>query len=197
VAGYLVREELQRDRLEGKAGMRAWKYEKRVEEGGGGKIVWRCRMEMRERIRSGRGLDGWEAERQEGIMRKEDLVKEERKRQEMERWEKVCEARGNNDYKFIKGRGLPGYLKKGWNEERWARIARFRLGDVLKGGKYWEGREGRLCRVCGLEEETWEHVWEVCSRCGLEKGWKDMRKEVLGEAWLAEIEKLWGKVEED
>lgn len=62
MAGYLVREELQRDRLEAKAGMRAWGYEKRLEEGRGGKIAWRCRMEMRKRIKAGRGLEGLEAE---------------------------------------------------------------------------------------------------------------------------------------
>lgn len=45
-------------------------------------------------------------------MRGEDMVKEERKRQEMKRSKKVCEARGNKEYKFIKRRELPGYLKK-------------------------------------------------------------------------------------
>ncbi|CAD6215484.1 GSCOCG00011223001-RA-CDS, partial [Cotesia congregata] len=57
VGGYLVREELQRDQLESRAGLRAWSYEKRI-EGGGGSIAWRCRMEMRKRIRAGRGLVG-------------------------------------------------------------------------------------------------------------------------------------------
>ncbi|CAD6201948.1 GSCOCG00002867001-RA-CDS, partial [Cotesia congregata] len=170
VAGYLVREELQRDRLEAKAGMRAWGYEKRLEEG------------------RGRGLEGWESERkeyfeergwslvevekswEEGIMRGEDFVKKEKIRQEEERWERIGEAKSNKEYKFIKGIGIPGYLKKGWSEERWSRIARFRLGDYLKGGRYWESREDRLCSVCGMEEETWEHVWEVCSGLGLERG---------------------------
>ncbi|CAD6216935.1 GSCOCG00011370001-RA-CDS, partial [Cotesia congregata] len=51
VAGYMVREELQRDRLEGKAGIRAWSFEKKVEEGGGAEIVWRCRLEMKKRVK--------------------------------------------------------------------------------------------------------------------------------------------------
>ncbi|CAD6233755.1 GSCOCG00012307001-RA-CDS, partial [Cotesia congregata] len=140
--GYLVREELQRDRLEDKAGMRAWGYEKRVEEGGGGQIAWRCRMEMRKRIRAGREREefyeerGWnllEVERrwEESLMKGEDLVRIEKRRQEKERWDRIWEARSNRDYKFIKGLGIPGYLKKGWSEERWNRVARFRLGDAL------------------------------------------------------------------
>jgi len=33
--GYLVREELQREKLRGRAGRRAWGFEKRLEEGKG------------------------------------------------------------------------------------------------------------------------------------------------------------------
>lgn len=28
----------------------------------------------------------------------------------------------------------------------------------------WKEREERLCRVCGREEEGWEHVLERCER---------------------------------
>lgn len=33
VPGYLLREELQRDKLRGRAGMRTWSYERKLEEG--------------------------------------------------------------------------------------------------------------------------------------------------------------------
>lgn len=36
VPGYMVCEKMQRDKLEGRAGMRAWEYEKKLEEGGEG-----------------------------------------------------------------------------------------------------------------------------------------------------------------
>ncbi|CAD6207993.1 GSCOCG00010269001-RA-CDS, partial [Cotesia congregata] len=131
VAGYMVREELQRDRLEGKAGIRAWSFEKRVEEGGGGEIVWRCRLEMKKRVKAGRGLRGWEAERKDffenrgwnlddvesrwelGTMRGEELVNIEKRRQERERWEKILRSESNREHKFIKERGISEYLKKG------------------------------------------------------------------------------------
>jgi len=53
-------------------------------------------------------------------------------------------------------------LKKGWAESRWRRIARYRLGEGVKEGKYWMREEERICRMCGREEETWKHVWEEC-----------------------------------
>jgi len=36
----------------------------------------------------------------------------------------------------IKGKGIPEYLKKGWKERRWARVARFRLGNEVGERKY-------------------------------------------------------------
>lgn len=63
----------------------------------------------------------------------------------------------------MKGKRIPGYLKRDWKEERWQRIAKFRLEDDMKGRRYWEGEEDRRCRVCGCGEDTWEHVWEECT----------------------------------
>jgi len=51
-------------------------------------------------------------------------------------------------------------LKKGWGENRWRRIARFRLGNEVKEGRYWEEEDKKVCRLCGGKEETWEHIWE-------------------------------------
>lgn len=167
---------------------------------------------MRKRIRSSGGIGGWEEERGkfceekgwsaakverrwvEGEMRGEVLVWVERRRQDAERWRKVVEAKRNKEYKFVKGREVPGYLKKGWEEGSWQRMARFRLGEEMRGTLYWEVEEKRLCRECGVEEETWEHVWEKCTGWGREKGWQEMREMVLGddgrgEEWLERIEK--------
>lgn len=46
-------------------------------------------------------------------MRGADFVKKERIRQEKESRERIGEAKSNKEYKFIKGLGIPGYLKKG------------------------------------------------------------------------------------
>ncbi|CAD6229121.1 GSCOCG00012087001-RA-CDS [Cotesia congregata] len=170
-------------------------------------------MEMRKRINVGRELEGWEAKRKEffetrgwemkyierkwekGLMRGDKMVSLERRRQERERWNRVLESRSNKDYKFFKKQGIPGYLCRGWSEDRWKKVAKFRLGDGLKGGWYWENRKNRRCEICGCEEESWEHVWEGCTGFGVERGWQEMREEVLGDdgqgkGWLVEIEKL-------
>jgi len=61
---------------------------------------------------------------------------------------------------------MPGYLKREWGESRWQRVAKFRLGSEVKEKRYWEDGKERLCRVCGVELEEWEHVWEECGRWG-------------------------------
>ena len=60
-------------------------------------------------------------------------------------------------------------------------MARFRLGSEMRGGRYWEEEEDRICRICGGGEETWEHVWEVCTGWGLERGWQGVVREVLND----------------
>ncbi|EFN70469.1 hypothetical protein EAG_10829 [Camponotus floridanus] len=52
------------------------------------------------------------------------------------------------------GDGIPGYLKKGWGESRWQRIARFRLGNGTREERYWEEEEKKKCRMCGEATET-------------------------------------------
>ena len=209
--GYMVREELQRGMMKGGAGMRAWGYERKLEEGKGGELARECWEEMKRRMRRGKVLEGWEEEREQyykdkgwtveeverlrdkGELRGEELVERERRTQEEERWRKIGEGKYNKWYGRVKGVGVPGYLKKGWGEDRWRRIARFRLGNEMRGGRYWEEEEKRSCRVCGQGEETWGHVWEVCTGWGVERGWQNAMVEVLGddgegEEWMKRLE---------
>jgi len=46
-------------------------------------------------------------------------------------------------YKVIRHwkEGIPEYLKKGREERSWSRIARFRLGNEVREGLYWEEEE--------------------------------------------------------
>ena len=136
-----------------------------------------------------------------GELRGEELVSRERRMQEEERWKRIRESEYNRWYRVVKGKGVPGYLRKGWGESRWQRVAKFRLGNGMRGGKYWEDEKKRKCRVCGWEEETWEHVWEECM--GWEEGgWQERVGEVLndeggGEKWMRSVEERRGeRVEE-
>ncbi|KAL6421353.1 hypothetical protein ACFW04_014690 [Cataglyphis niger] len=192
--GYMVREELQRKKLRGRAGKRPWssrKGWKRV----GGRIARRCWKELRERSRRKIDLSKWEkercryfedrgmgmveveAKRSEGALDFGYFVKKDMEMNEKERWE-----RRNQDItgsRKIKGSGIPEYLRRDWGKSRWQRMARYRLGNGMKGNWYWKEEEDKKCRLCGREEETWEHVWE---RCWVEKNEK--------EGWLRELEDL-------
>ena len=96
--------------------------------------------------------------RESGGLRGEELVSRVRKMQQEERWERIGDSGYNRWYGRIKGEGLPGYLKKGGAESRRRRVARFRLGNEMRGvgtGKierrgdvgYVEGerRHGSMC----------------------------------------------------
>ncbi|XP_067208521.1 golgin subfamily A member 6-like protein 26 [Linepithema humile] len=134
--GYLVREELQREKIRGRADKRAWGFEKRLEEGGGSEIARECRKEMKERFKEGKVRSDWEKERKKFFEEREITIEEvERKREEgeewygelerkdreeqrKERWERIKESRFNRWYRKVKGEGIPGYLKREWGESR-------------------------------------------------------------------------------
>jgi len=92
--------------------------------------------------------------------------KRERIKQKEERWERINDSKYNNWYRMVKGKGVPEYLKKGW-EKKWSRVVRFRLRNEVGERKYWEEEEGKLCRLCGGGVESWEHIWERC------RSWRD------------------------
>ncbi|KMQ92436.1 hypothetical protein RF55_7565 [Lasius niger] len=62
--GYMIKKKLQRDKLRGKAGKRAWAwgFEKRLKEGRGSEIA-RCWEEMKGRCKRKKGISKWEEER--------------------------------------------------------------------------------------------------------------------------------------
>ncbi|KMQ86810.1 hypothetical protein RF55_14109 [Lasius niger] len=179
-ADPLIRKELERDKLRGRAARRAWNFEKRLEEGKGEEIARECLEEIKKRLEKNKKSE-WEEEREkfyrergledkilwkrENGMVEYGIVKErEKELQKKERREKIENSNYNKGYVRIKSEEIPEYLKKGWSEERWKRIARFRLGNEMKESQYWEEEEGSKCRICERERETWEHVWESCGR---------------------------------
>lgn len=62
------------------------------------------------------------------------------------------------------------------------RVIRFKLRNEIREGIYWEKEENKICRVCGGEIETWEHVWEKCRKGSIEReGYQQAVGWVLGE----------------
>jgi len=72
------------------------------------------------------------------------------------------------------------------------------MGNVIRERLYWEEEEKRKCRICEREEETWEHVWESCSRWNESEigSWQEeigrmLGEEGEGEAWMKAVERMW------
>lgn len=174
----MIREELKRPKLEGRAARRAWEFEKKLKSGKGNKIARRCLKEIerregwrevsnweegRRRFRVMRGLKEKGERRAGGVHEREDFGRVEEMEKARERWESILRS-PNRLYKGVVTEGIPGYLDNEWGEERWGRVARFRLGQGIRGERKLGKKELRLCRRCGWEEETWEHILEVCGR---------------------------------
>ena len=67
----------------------------------------------------------------------------------------------------------------------------------MRGGRYWEGEEGRKCRMCGWGRRR----GNTCGRCvrigGRRGGWQEVVREVLsdeggGEGWTEESGRVEG-----
>jgi len=131
------------------------------------------------------------------------IMEKDKEAQRTERWGKINKSQYNKWYKEVKGKGIPKYLRKGWGESRWRRVARFRLGNEVREGRYWEDEENKKCRLCGTELETWEHVWEGCRKWREnEESWQKavgwiLREEGEGEEWMRKVERERGREEEE
>ena len=120
------------------------------------------------------------------------MEERDREVQAQERFERIGKSRWNKWYKEIRTVGLPRYLKEKGKEERLVRIARFRLGNEMREGRYWEREEERRCRLCGWELESWEHVVEICMG-ERERGGRERIREILeddgrGESWMKRLQ---------
>lgn len=86
--GYLIRDEIQREKLKGKAGRRAW-FERRLVEGGESELARECWEEIRARFREGKTGGDWERER-EGFFEERGMrigeVERRREKEGMGRW---------------------------------------------------------------------------------------------------------------
>lgn len=72
-------------------------------------------------------------------------------------------------------------------------MIRFKLGNKMREGRYWEEEQKKLCRLCGAEMKTWEHVWGRCRKWRKGQGsWQEALRWVLGkegenEWWMRDV----------
>jgi hypothetical protein len=150
--GYIVREEIKRDKLRERAGRRAWGFEKRLEEGKGNKLTrWE---EMRGRYKEDKADSEWKKERRRFFEEREwdvreverrrmkgdlwfgELTKRDREKQREERAQKIGSSKYCRWYGVIKTDDIPEYLKKDWGENRWRRMMRYRVENEIKESAY-------------------------------------------------------------
>lgn len=76
------------------------------------------------------------AGKEEREMLWERIKGRELQRQRLEREKGILESRYNNCYMLIREDVLPEYLDKGKKEKKWRKVARYRLGNEMRGGRY-------------------------------------------------------------
>lgn len=69
----------------------------------------------------------------------EELRSRGRQIEGQEKWGKINKSKYNTWYKYLWCEGIPRYLgRRDKKKEWWGRIARFRLGNEMRIGRYWE-----------------------------------------------------------
>ena len=107
-------------------------------------------------IRMGEGEAGIFQRKMEGCKRNERIgakgrgiygVRESGQGQAKKR--KMGQLEVNRWNRRVKEEGIeyPEYLKKSWTENRWKRMAKYRLGEGMREEMYWWKEEDRKCRV--------------------------------------------------
>lgn len=199
--GYIVREELKRNKLRVETGKRAVKFEERMKERKECKILlegWKEREKdegkekkgEREKYyeRNGYSVREIERKRRMGIGMKEELSMRDRDIDMQERRMRIRESRYNSEYERIMTEDKPKYLERESVKEK-KMIARFRCGNEERDNRFWLEMDERKCRVCREEGETIEHLLKSCE--GLKERTED-RMEILSEdgkglGWMREV----------
>lgn len=65
---------------------------------------------------------------------------------------------------MVKRRGDFKVLRSRLGRRKFKTGGQIYFGNGMKESKYWVSEEDRDCRLCDLDEETWERVRQVCGR---------------------------------
>jgi len=66
-------------------------------------------------------------------------------------------------YKEIRTMETPRYLRERRKEERMIRVARFRLRNKMREGKYWEEKEKKRCKINVDGRRNRGSMWWKCA----------------------------------
>jgi len=211
---YILNKEIGVEKLKIGWGMRALRFEERVRRSEIG-LVRECWREKREEgWRDSYGEErrkfynryGWLTEVGEDIER--DLVQKElemreweRKRSKEEGFEKIREARYNEEYKFrLAEKEIPRYLMKSSLEktgmgDKVRALVRLRCGNLEEWNKYWLAEDKRKCSFCDIGRDNMEHYITECLET---RGWFDdlgkNKEEIWDRMWSEDWDERKGEV---
>ncbi|KYQ47827.1 hypothetical protein ALC60_13143, partial [Trachymyrmex zeteki] len=103
-------------------------------------------------------LESWQKRERDGKRVWEELWERDRELQKVERWDKIRVSEFNRWNGWVKGEGIPEYLRKGWRS--WEGCRAWRNGEV--GG--WPKVVGRILGGEGEGEEWMREVEEERGR---------------------------------
>jgi len=203
---YLISRELGLLKLSTGWGLRANRFEYRIQLGLSGKIARECWLEKEQYgwcDKYGEEKDKYRV-RVEWETYKEDrfdwnrtemerqVIEKERNNLRREEEEKIMKAKFNPRYKEIKViEGCPNYLKEGNLEnmeigEEIKALIKLRCGNFENANKYWLKEEFGLCVFCKKTRDTLNHYVGECERI---KTWFNE----LGNNVEERLKRLWGE----
>jgi len=209
---HMLHLETKRNKIAIKTGIRAVKYEEKIMKSEGNDLIKECirvknkfssemrinkKRETSERWKNSRKEyfeeKGWSINYYDQKMKNGSEIwiglEEISKCIERQKWEeKLDKSKFAKEYKNLVPEAMkkPEYLRKENNPKRAMEMrARFRLGTETRANKYWRIEEDRICRLCGKEEETLQHVFEMCEITGEKhRSWK---QQIIGIRALARM----------
>lgn len=211
---YIIRRELNIDKLRIEWGIRARRFEERIKELDESRWVKKCWMEKEERSwkelygkerESYYNRNGWgrEAEEVKESKNKLEFLLREREKdiQKQEIDSKLKEARYNRRYgKESAERSRPRYLSKnnlsnGNKGTEIRGLLRLRCGNMEEENKYWLDKIKRGCVFCNKGKDKLEHYVEECEKV---KEWfrelEEGKEEIIERLWSDEIDEKKGEV---
>lgn len=213
---YLVRKELNVNKMREKWSMRALKYEERIRKLGEERLVKICWMEKqnmkekeiyskeREEYLNGRGWSslGFELERSRGRNMYTELEKRGKDIEWQEIEGRIRESKYNGRYSRKNEEELPEYTRNCRSGTEIKTKARLRCGNLEIGNKYWLEEGKRKCELCGDGMGRMEHYILECEKTrkwfeGIEGFAHEIIRKAIGEERNKEITDVWTKVDRE
>lgn len=198
----------------GRGGIKARRYEERIETGVAGKITKECWQEKvgygwkddygrkRERYynRNEWGIETLEVRNGGGEDTKVELISKEEDTQRQYEEGRILKVKYNKKYKEVILNDGPSNLRKEnleeiSREDEMRDLIKLRCGNVEQENKYWLRENYRVCLFCGKGKDCLEHYVRECQDIKewfVELGMDE--KEIINLIWGNELDKTKGRI---